>query len=115
MHKCRQARNVYRHKHEFGLLAHSWATEDISLLTELERFQLLRAINISPLRGAEKTSVVRATPRALPTAHRTLLTLFVLLLTAHCTLLTSVKASNWTRQKSGTMAWLHAVYFLDQN
>ena len=42
------------------------------------------------------------------------LTLFLLLLTAHCSLL-SVFASPWTRQPSGTMAWLRAVYFLDQN
>src|SRR5436853_6808675 len=40
--------------------------------------------------------------------------LLVLLLTAHCSLLTA-SAATWTRQSSGTMAWLHAVYFLDQN
>ena len=40
--------------------------------------------------------------------------LFVLLLTAHCPLLTAF-ASSWSRQKSGTMAWLRAVYFVDQN
>src|SRR5213595_1806426 len=27
----------------------------------------------------------------------------------------SAFASSWTRQPSGTMAWLHAVYFLDQD
>src|SRR5438067_13613920 len=42
------------------------------------------------------------------------LTLFLLLLTAHCSLL-AASASPWTRQPSGTMAWLRAVYFLDQN
>ena len=42
------------------------------------------------------------------------LCLLLLLLTAHCTLLTA-SAATWTRQKSGTMAWLHSVYFLDQN
>src|SRR5437764_660734 len=47
-----------------------------------------------------------ATPRVL--------TLLLLLLTAHYSLLT-VFASPWTRQPSGTMAWLHAVYFLDRN
>jgi photosystem II stability/assembly factor-like uncharacterized protein len=58
--------------------------------------------------------VVReAQPRALTTAHRPLLTLIFLLLTAHCSLLTVSAA--WTRQRSGTMAWLRAVYFLDQN
>jgi photosystem II stability/assembly factor-like uncharacterized protein len=64
-----------------------------------------------------------ATPRALPTAHRALLTVtahralltaFFLLLTAHCSLLTA-SAATWTRQPTGTMAWLRAVYFLDQN
>src|SRR5713101_7877035 len=37
-----------------------------------------------------------------------------LLLSAFC-LLPSVSAEGWTKQHSGTMAWLHAVYFLDQN
>src|SRR5205823_8908512 len=41
-------------------------------------------------------------------------TLLLLLLTAHCSLLTAF-ASPWTRQPSGTMAWLHAVYFLDRD
>jgi len=40
--------------------------------------------------------------------------LVLFLLTAHCSLLT-VTAATWSRQKSGTMAWLHSVYFLDQN
>jgi len=47
-----------------------------------------------------------ATPRVF--------TLALLLLTAHCSLLT-VFASPWTRQPSGTMAWLHSVFFLDRN
>ena len=71
---------------------------------------MLRTMNISPLRGID----FPAPPRGLPTAHRTLLTLLFLLLTAHYSLLT-VSAATWTRQPSGTMAWLHAVYFLDQN
>src|SRR5947208_9723667 len=50
----------------------------------------------------------------LLTAHRPLLTLFFLLLTAHCSLLTA-SAATWTRQPTGTMSWLHGVYFLDQN
>jgi len=37
-----------------------------------------------------------------------------LLLTAFC-LLPSVSAATWSRQKSGTMSWLHSIYFLDQN
>ena len=71
---------------------------------------MLRAINISPLRGEPTASSLRA----LATAHRTLFTAFFLLLTAHCSLLT-VSAATWTRQPSKTMAWLRAVYFLDQN
>ena len=55
-----------------------------------------------------------ATPRALLTGHCSLLTLFFLLLTAHCSLLTA-NAATWTRQQTGTMSWLHGVYFLDQN
>jgi len=39
---------------------------------------------------------------------------FLLLLTAHCALLT-VSAATWTRQRSGTMAWLHAVHFIDRD
>lgn len=39
---------------------------------------------------------------------------FCLLLFAFC-LFPSASAANWSRQQSGTMAWLHAVYFLDQN
>src|SRR5437588_4451063 len=47
-------------------------------------------------------------------ANRSLLTFLVLLLTAHCSLLTAF-GTTWTRQPSGTMAWLRSVYFLDQN
>ncbi|MDT7780529.1 MAG: hypothetical protein QOC99_3041 [Acidobacteriota bacterium] len=35
-----------------------------------------------------------------------------LLLIAHCSLLTAQAA--WSKQKTGTFAWLHAVYFLDE-
>jgi photosystem II stability/assembly factor-like uncharacterized protein len=38
----------------------------------------------------------------------------VFLLTAHCTLPT-VLAASWTKQRSSSLAWLHAVYFVDQN
>jgi len=40
--------------------------------------------------------------------------LLILLLFAFC-FLPSAFASSWTRQPSGTMAWLRSVYFLDQN
>jgi photosystem II stability/assembly factor-like uncharacterized protein len=51
--------------------------------------------------------------RSRRTGSYLLTTACCLLLSAFCSL-PSVSAA-WTRQKSGTMAWLHAVYFLDQN
>jgi photosystem II stability/assembly factor-like uncharacterized protein len=48
----------------------------------------------------------------LPTTSCRLLLL--LLLTAHCSLLT-VPAASWTKQRTSSLAWLHAVYFLDQD
>ena len=48
---------------------------------------------------------------ALP---RVLLSAFCLLLSAFC-FLPSAYSATWSRQTSGTMAWLHSVYFLDQN
>lgn len=53
--------------------------------------------------------------RGLPTAYRTLLTLFFFLLTAHCSLPTVSAASPWQRQRTSSLAWLHSVFFLDQN
>jgi photosystem II stability/assembly factor-like uncharacterized protein len=70
-------------------------------------------INISPLLGDQKTVGRPHPPCILPTACRSLLTFFFLLLTAHCSLLTASAA--WTRQPSGTMSWLRGVFFLDQN
>src|SRR5580765_4425480 len=65
--------------------------------------------------GDRRNGIAReAAPCHLLTAHRSLLTFFFLLLTAHCSLLTA-SAASWNRQSSGTMAWLHSVYFLDQN
>jgi len=49
----------------------------------------------------------------MPRAPRPLLTFLFFLLAAHGSLLT-VYAGNWSRQSSGTMAWLRAVYFLNQ-
>ncbi|HEV7744048.1 MAG TPA: YCF48-related protein [Pyrinomonadaceae bacterium] len=37
----------------------------------------------------------------------------VFLLTAHCTLPSALAA--WTKQRTSSLAWLHAVYFVDQN
>lgn len=78
---------------------------------------MLRSIKISALRGeriilAPINAFFRAY-RLLPSTYRLLPTAFCVLLTAHCSLITA-KAS-WVRQPAGTMAWLHAVYFLDQN
>jgi photosystem II stability/assembly factor-like uncharacterized protein len=38
---------------------------------------------------------------------------FCLLLSAFCLLPAPVSAATWSRQKSGTFAWLHAVFFVD--
>src|ERR1043166_5450056 len=43
-----------------------------------------------------------------------LTSVFMFVLIARC-LLPTAYAASWVRQPSGTMAWLHAVYFLDQN
>jgi photosystem II stability/assembly factor-like uncharacterized protein len=41
---------------------------------------------------------------------------FFFLLTAHCSLLTTFATPGaWQRQQSPSLAWLHAVFFLDQN
>ena len=78
---------------------------------------MLRTINIPPLGGERITPVPTNTfyraCRLLPSAYCLLFAVFFFLLTVHCSLLTA-KAS-WVRQPAGTMAWLHAVYFLDQN
>ena len=80
---------------------------------------MLRTTNIPPLSGDRITPVLintfyRACRLLLPSAYCLLPTVFLFLLAAHCSLLT-VSAATWTRRTSGTMAWLHAVYFLDQN
>ncbi len=42
--------------------------------------------------------------------------LLFILLTAHCPLLTAAASSgSWTKQRSGSLAWLHAVYFVDHD
>jgi photosystem II stability/assembly factor-like uncharacterized protein len=51
----------------------------------------------------------------LPAVQRPLLTVFFLLLTVNSLLPTAFAASAWTKQRSGSLAWLHAVYFLDEN
>src|SRR2546425_1292515 len=51
--------------------------------------------------------------RFLPSAARLLPPAFCLLLTGFC-LLPPAYGSNWSRQSSGTMAWLRAVHFLDR-
>ena len=50
-----------------------------------------------------------------PSRKRTF-AVFFLMLTAHCSLLTTFASSGaWQRQRSSSLAWLHAVFFLDQN
>jgi len=71
-----------------------------------------RTIDISLLVGDRK-STVRAF-WLLPPAARLLLTAFFLLLSAFC-LPPTASAATWTRQSTGTMAWLHGIYFLNQN
>ena len=75
---------------------------------------MLRTINISPLRGKRVTSAPLAILSRARDACRLLPSVLFFLLTAHCSLLTA-SAATWTRQPTGTMAWLRAVYFLDQN
>jgi len=55
----------------------------------------------------EYSFLYEAMPRVIAVAFCLLLTAFWLLPSAY--------GSSWARQRSGTMAWLHAVYFLDQN
>lgn len=50
--------------------------------------------------------------RRLPTANCLLPTFLFLLLTANCQL-QAVLAGTWMPQRSGSLSWLHAVYFLD--
>ncbi|PYS23666.1 MAG: hypothetical protein DMF72_08350 [Acidobacteria bacterium] len=70
---------------------------------------MLWTINISPLRGGSGSKILCACG-----ARQFLLSAFCLLLCAFC-FQPSASATTWTRQPSGTMAWLRSVYFLDQN
>jgi photosystem II stability/assembly factor-like uncharacterized protein len=72
-----------------------------------------RTINFSLLRGDQKSTERASWPLLAATLR--LLFAFFFLLTAHCSLLTASAFSSWTRQPTGTMAWLHGVYFLDQD
>ncbi len=56
----------------------------------------------------QKASFIR---RLLPAVFCFLL----LLPTAYCLLPSAFAAGAWTKQRSGSLAWLHAVYFLDEN
>ncbi len=48
---------------------------------------------------------------SLPIAFRAGRLLLFLLLTAHCTLHTA--SASWTKQRTASLAWLHAVFFVD--
>jgi photosystem II stability/assembly factor-like uncharacterized protein len=73
-----------------------------------------RTINISPLGGAEEAVTRRFASWFLPPVVYRLLPVFCLLLSAFC-LPPSTNAAAWSRQTTGTMSWLHGVFFLDQN
>jgi photosystem II stability/assembly factor-like uncharacterized protein len=45
----------------------------------------------------------------------TLFCFLFLLPAANCLLPTALASGGWTKQRSGSLAWLHAVYFLDEN
>ena len=75
--------------------------------------QQKRILAALPRHSAERRRVRVARKYAFLRKYRALPSVFLLLLTAHCSLLTA-SASSWVRQRSGTMGWLHAVYFLDQ-
>ena len=70
-----------------------------------------------PSRRAAKTSPLRSQPRARrtlpPSAFCLLPSAFCLLLTAFCLPPSASAAASWSRQQSGTFAWLHAVHFVD--
>jgi len=62
----------------------------------------------------QQSSIRRYVPPCLlPSASCRLPPAFRFLLFAFC-LLPTAYGANWSRQSSGTMAWLHAVYFLNQ-
>jgi len=63
------------------------------------------------LSAGQKYQLEREAP---PREFRFLPAAFCLLFSAFC-LLPAASAATWTRQPSGTMAWLRSVYFLDQN
>lgn len=77
-----------------------------------------QTVNTSQLRGVRRSSHASwlLVPGSwfLPPAARRLPTVFCLLLSAFC-FFTTASAASWTRQPTGTMAWLHGIYFLDQN
>ena len=48
-------------------------------------------------------------------AYCLVLSAFFFLLTAYCLLPTAFASGAWQRQQTGSMAWLHSLFFLDQN
>src|SRR5882672_11433942 len=65
-----------------------------------------RNMNTNVRKSAHESCRLRTAFRSLPSA-------FCLLLTVFC--FSAAAQRRWTRQTSGTLAWLHAVFFLDQN
>jgi photosystem II stability/assembly factor-like uncharacterized protein len=76
------------------------------------RRQSRAATSASTLARSFLPSASYRPPLLSPSAFCRLLLFF--LLTAHCSLLTA-SAGSWSRQRTGSLAWLHAVYFLDRD
>jgi photosystem II stability/assembly factor-like uncharacterized protein len=96
-------------------------------IMNLSRLKIQRVPNSRGGAPEDRGDIRKSTPlphirrhsRALRKARLSaqhLLLAFVILLTAHCSLLTTHASTGaWIRQRTGNMAWLHAVFFLDQN
>ncbi|HEV3468230.1 MAG TPA: YCF48-related protein [Pyrinomonadaceae bacterium] len=68
----------------------------------------MRGFKSEVSRPESSGSAARAFRRRLPPSA------FRLLLSAFCLLPSHAAAASWSKQKSGTFAWLHAVYFLNE-
>src|SRR5882672_5644046 len=95
---------------------------NLSRLNPLPKFRGVAPENncvcrkVIDLQHIRRQSRNRALPDGRASANCLLLTAFCLLLTAHCSLLTTSAASaTWSKQRTSSLAWLHAVFFVDQN
>ena len=71
------------------------------------------------MKSSSCSLIMRRTPsRSSSHCGNQLQLAFCLLLSAFCLLIVSAafaSPSSWTKQRTGSLAWLHAVYFLDQD